>query len=139
MSATANLAHMCTGLRHVAIIAGLVAMAATPVPAEAGGDADHGRKLAESNCARCHVLPDVHNMGLDMAPSFKIMVTSKLTDWRRRFETFYDLRPHANFARIRELPQTLELAPVVHPFELTLKDLDDLMAFVDALAGKYRK
>jgi hypothetical protein len=33
----------------------------------------------------------------------------------------------------------VESAPVVHPFELTLKDLDDLMAFVDALAGKYRK
>lgn len=130
---------MGIGARHVAIMAGLLALAGATAPAVAGGNSEHGYKLAAADCARCHVLPGEHNMGLDMAPSFKIMVTSKLPDWRKRFKTFYDLRPHPNFARIRELPQTLESPPVVHPFELTLKDLDDLMAYVDELAAKYRK
>ena len=130
---------MVTGAQHVMIMAGLLAMAGSPMPAAAVGNAEHGRKLAETHCARCHVLPGEHNMGIGSTPSFKIMVASKLPDWRQRFENFYALRPHPNFVRIRELPQTLESVPVVHPFELTLKDLDDLMAFVDALASKYRK
>jgi len=114
-------------------------MAGGLAPAAAGGNAEHGRKLAETNCARCHVLPGKNNMGIGSTPSFKIMVASKLPDWRQRFESFYALRPHPNFARIRELPQTQESVPVVHPFELTLKDLDDFMAFVDALAAEYRR
>jgi len=114
-------------------------MVAAAAPVKAGGNAVHGRELAAANCARCHVLPGAHNMGLDMAPSFKAMVNLKVPDWRKRFRNFYDLRPHPNFVRIRELPQTQEAAPVVHPFELTLKDLDDLMAYVDQLAAKYRE
>jgi len=130
---------MGIGVRHVILVAGLLAMAGSPPTARAGGNAEHGQKLAATDCARCHVLPGEHNMGLDMSPSFKVMVTSKLADWRKRFKTFYNLRPHPNFARIRELPQTFESPPVVHPFELSLKDLDDLMAYVDELAAKYRK
>ena len=128
---------MTIGVRRTVMIAGILVVAGGPV--FAAGDAEHGRKLAQTDCARCHVLPGEDNMGIGMSPSFKAMVTLDIKDWRKRFKTFYDLRPHPNFVRIRELPQVQESVPVVHPFELTLKDLDDLMAFVDTLAAKYRK
>ena len=132
-----KLPHMVTGARHVMIMAGLLAMAGSPVPAVAGGNAEHGRKLAETHCARCHVLPGEHNMGIGSTPSFKIMVASKLPDWRQRFESFYALRPHPNFVRIRELPQTLESGAGGASFRAGAEGHRQLMAFVDTLAVKY--
>ena len=119
------------------MIAGMLVVAGGPV--FAAGDAGRGLKLAQTHCARCHVLPGEDNMGIGMSPSFKAMVSLDIKDWRKRFTTFYDRRPHPNFTRIRELPQVQQTVPVIVPFELTLKDLDDLMAFVDTLAAKYRK
>ena len=121
-----------------AMLAGAI-VAAIAGPGLAAGDAGHGRELVRQHCGRCHVLPGESNMGIGSTPSFKIMVMSKLPDWRQRFETFYALRPHPNFVRIRELPQTAEAPPVVKPFTLTLGDLDDIVAFVDKLAGEYRR
>ena len=114
-------------------------MAVIAGPALAAGDAGHGRELAREHCGRCHVLPGENNMGIGSTPSFKIMVMAKLPDWRERFERFYALRPHPNFVRIRELPQTVEAPPVVAPFELRLGDIEDILAFIDKLATEFRK
>jgi mono/diheme cytochrome c family protein len=126
---------MRAGPQLLAAMAGLLAASAPGLAADAG----HGGELARQHCGRCHVLPGESNFGIGSTPSFKIMVMSKLPDWRQRFENFYALRPHPNFVRIRELPQTMEAPPVVAPFTLTLGDIEDILAFVDQLAAEYRK
>jgi len=118
-------------------LAALIALALAASPTFAA-DAGHGQKLARQHCARCHVMPGMSNFGIGSTPSFKIMVTASFPDWRERFERFYVLPPHGNFARIRELPLIQPNPPIVAPFELTLKDLDDLMAYVDRLASELR-
>lgn len=77
-------------------------------------------------------------MGIGSTPSFKAMVTAEFADWRERFESFYALRPHPNFVRIRELPQVWQSQPIVVPVELTIADLDHLMAYIDELARQLR-
>lgn len=131
------------GPYRISVIA-LLGMLLAPAPLPAAGEdavdsAGRGLALAREHCARCHVLPGDGNMGIGSTPSFRIMVTSEVADWRERFETFYALRPHPNFVRIRELPWTVESPPVVVPFTLGLADLADLMAFVDRLAAEHRR
>jgi hypothetical protein len=126
--------------RSIAVLVlGLAAMAALGVCSALAASAEAGEALARTHCARCHVLPGEGNMGLGSTPSFRIMVTSPIADWRERFESFYALRPHPNFVRIRELPWTVESLPVAAPFTLSLADIADLMAYVDRLAAEHRK
>lgn len=113
---------------------------ALPAAAENdGGNADKGQELARLHCSRCHVVPEHNTMGIGSTPSFKAMVTSPAKDWRHKFEAFFALPPHGNFVRIREYRQVQLTPSAVAPIVIGLDDLDDLMAYVDRLAGKLRQ
>ncbi len=112
----------------------LVSLPATAQQADAG----RGRGLARLHCSRCHVMPDLRNMGIGSTPSFKIMVQSRAADWRDKFEAFFSLAPHPAFVTIKELRTERSGPAIAAPIVIGLRDLDDLMAYVDTLAGRYR-
>ncbi|MGI9482252.1 MAG: hypothetical protein ACR2OR_07840 [Hyphomicrobiales bacterium] len=101
-------------------------------------NAASGRDLARLHCSRCHVMPDLNNMGIGSTPSFKIMVLSKAEDWRAKFEAFFSLPPHPAFVTIKELRTQRQGPSPIAPVILSLRDVDDLMAYVDELAAEYR-
>ena len=101
--------------------------------------AGNGREIARQQCSRCHVIPELKNMGIGSTPSFKAMVQSKAEDWRDKFEAFYSLPPHPAFVTIQEL-RTERVGPAsIAPVIMSLREIDDLMAYVDELATTYRK
>ncbi|MCP5081517.1 MAG: cytochrome c [Alphaproteobacteria bacterium] len=102
-------------------------------------DAERGKQIASSHCARCHVIPGRNNMGIGSTPSFKIMVQSKSGDWRDKFEAFFSLAPHPAFVTIKELRTQRSGPAIAAPIVLSLREIDDLMAYVDILAAEYRK
>lgn len=101
--------------------------------------AERGMKIANFHCARCHVIPGRNNMGIGSTPSFKIMVKSESTDWRDKFEAFYSLAPHPAFVTIKELRTKRSGPAIAAPILLSFHEIDDLMAYVDALAEEHRK
>lgn len=78
-------------------------------------------------------------MGIGSTPSFKIMVKSESEDWRDKFEAFYALAPHPAFVTIQELRTERSGPAIAAPIILSFRELDDLMAYVDALAKEHRK
>ncbi len=118
----------------------VVTMLSVPTsPILAQDAATRGKQLARLQCARCHVLPSLRNMGIGSTPSFKIMVQSKAADWRDKFEAFFSLPPHPAFVTIKELRTERSGPPIVAPILMSLRDLDDLMAFIDELAEEFRE
>ena len=101
--------------------------------------AEQGEKIANLHCARCHVIPGRNNMGIGSTPSFKTMVKSKSSAWRDKFEAFFSLAPHPAFVTIQELRTERTGPAIAAPIILSLREIDDLMAYVDALATEYRK
>ncbi|QFS83951.1 hypothetical protein FIU97_14470 [Roseivivax sp. THAF40] len=95
------------------------------------GDVNSGASLSLSLCGRCHVVGEVNRMNsIGSTPSFGMLRT--LPDWSRRFEGFYALAPHPAFTQIEEV--TLPFDPMrpspIAPIEMTLDELDDILAFV---------
>lgn len=77
-------------------------------------------------------------MGIGSTPSFKAMVKSPADDWRDKFEAFYSLPPHPAFVTVKEL-RTERVGPAIAaPVIISLREIDDLMEYVDELASKYR-
>ena len=101
--------------------------------------AEQGEKIANLHCARCHVIPGRNNMGIGSTPSFKTMVTSKSAAWRDKFEAFFSLAPHPAFVTIKEMRTERSGPAIAAPIILSLREIDDLMAYVDALATEFRK
>jgi len=108
---------------------------AAPVAApEISGDADLGARLSLSHCGRCHVIGEVNRMnGLGSTPSFMVLRT--LGDWEDRFLQFYVLNPHGAFTQITDVtpPFDPERPSPIVPVEITLDDLDAIVAFVATL------
>ena len=102
-------------------------------------EAERGLKIASLHCSRCHVIPGRNNMGIGSTPSFKIMVKSKSDTWRDKFEAFYALAPHPAFVTIKELRTQRSTPAIAAPIVLSLREIDDLMAYVDTLAAEFRK
>ncbi len=98
-----------------------------------------GEKLAVEHCRRCHTIPGESNMSIGNSPSFKAMVTSPAGDWRYKFEVFYALRPHASFVRVMEFRSAPEYPLGIAPVAISLDDIPNLLAYVDALAADLRK
>lgn len=124
-------------------IAALLAIAISPAslaPARADEAAiERGDKISRQHCSRCHVIPGMRNMGIGSTPSFKTMVKSKSKEWRDKFEAFFSLRPHPAFVTIQELRTERRGPPIAAPIIMSLRDLDDLMAYVDKLAEEHRR
>lgn len=97
------------------------------------GDTARGEKLSLTHCGRCHVIGPQNRMnGLGSTPSFAVLRT--LPDWSDRFQQFYVLRPHGAFTQITGVttPFDPDRPPPLVPVEITLDDLEAILAFVSA-------
>lgn len=115
----------------VALYSSDVATAVVERKADLTGDARRGGTLSQTLCGRCHaVSPDRRLNGIGSTPSF--MVLRALPDWEDRFSVFYTLNPHPAFTQIADLtaPFDAERPSPIHPIDLTLDDLDDILAYV---------
>lgn len=95
------------------------------------GDAVEGEALAVRHCGRCHMVNEATRMSsIGSTPSFAVMRTFK--DWQERFEAFFVLRPHPAFTIIEDVTEPFDETrpPPIVPVEMTLEDLEALMAYV---------
>ncbi len=119
--------------RHARFLA--VVLVAWPLTGNAGEDADaieRGRKLAETHCARCHVIGDFNKFGgLGSTPSFQLL--AGLKDGMERFRTFYGRRPHPAFVRVPDVPKWSKAPAYAIEFTVTPESIEDILAFVDTI------
>ncbi|WP_170608245.1 hypothetical protein [Ruegeria arenilitoris] len=98
------------------------------------GDAALGQKLSLSLCGRCHVIGPQNRMnGLGSTPSFAVL--RSLPDWSERFEAFFALNPHPSFTQVKDItpPFAIDRPPPIHPVEMTIEDLEAILAFVSVM------
>lgn len=98
------------------------------------GDARRGEAVSLSHCGRCHVVNDKNRMNsIGSTPSFAVLRT--LADWEDRFQAFYVLNPHPAFTQITDVTAPFEATrpSPIHAVEMTLDDLDNIMAFVQSI------
>jgi mono/diheme cytochrome c family protein len=111
-----------------------LATEAEEVAPEFTGDAEAGHRIALAHCGRCHTVDASNRMkSLGSTPSFAVLRT--LPDWALRFTGFYLLNPHPAFTQIDGVTDPFDPGrpPPIAPLELTLDDLDAILAFVAVL------
>ncbi len=99
------------------------------------GNAVAGKVLSLLHCGRCHVVSQENRMkAIGSTPSFAVLRT--LPDWAPRFQTFYVLNPHPAFTQIAKItePFAVNRPPPIVPVEITLDDLEAIMAYVSGVA-----
>lgn len=99
------------------------------------GDAALGGELSVELCGRCHVVdPDERMNDIGSTPSF--FVLRAMRDWDQRFQTFYALNPHPAFTQVADItpPFPIDRPSPIKPVEMTLGDLEAILAYVSALA-----
>jgi mono/diheme cytochrome c family protein len=107
---------------------------ATPVSAQEG-DVAHGRDLARQHCARCHVIKNYNPYGgAGNSPTFDRLVT--WDDGIARMASFFQRPPHPVFVRMEGVAPNKNVPPTAATFELTLEDIEDLVAFAKKLRQK---
>ena len=115
-----------------AVFLGLALAGGAGAPASAG-DPVEGRRIAVAHCTRCHVVGDVNPYGsIGNSPSFWWMV-NKRANYKDRFGTFYARRPHPVFVRVEGVPRWSTGPAYAAEIEMTLTDVEDLLAFIDTL------
>ncbi len=98
------------------------------------GDAAKGEKLAVRHCGRCHIVNNATRMtSIGSTPSFAVM--RGFSDWQDRFEAFFSLNPHPSFTVIEGVTQPFSAnrPPPIVPLELTMNELDAILAFVSQI------
>lgn len=98
------------------------------------GDAKLGAQRSQEMCGRCHVVDPAKRMSsIDSSPSF--FALRSLPDWEDRFQAFYVLNPHPAFTQIEDVtpPFPADRPSPIVPVEMTLEDVDAILAFVAAL------
>ena len=85
--------------------------------AQAAGDAQEGRRVAETWCARCHVVGTAKPYGGIDTTSTLFLMSEQLDDYRQRVQTFKDRRPH----------KALDFD------EVSRDDLENLLAYIGTL------
>lgn len=99
------------------------------------GDVLSGEKASLTHCGRCHVVSDKNRMNsIGSTPSFAVLRT--LGDWQERFQAFYVLNPHPAFTQIAEVTPPFDPTrpPPIHALQMTLDDLENILAFVQGIA-----
>lgn len=95
------------------------------------GNATLGEELSLEMCGRCHVINDKNRMdGVGSTPSFAVL--RGLSNWDTRFATFHELNPHPSFTQIEDVTEPFDptLPPPIVPLNMTLDDLDAILAYV---------
>jgi hypothetical protein len=81
------------------------------------------------------VVSDKNRMNsIGSTPSFAVLRT--LRDWEDRFQAFYVLKPHPAFTQIEDVTEPFDPtrpSPIA-AVEMTLDDLENIMAFVQGIA-----
>lgn len=98
------------------------------------GDAVLGESLAERHCGRCHMVNEKTRMTtIGSTPSFALM--RGFADWSSRFEAFYSLNPHPSFTLVENVTEPFDETrpPPIAPLELSLKDIEAILAFVQTI------
>lgn len=98
------------------------------------GDVVSGEKLAVLHCGRCHMVNETTRLTtIGSTPSFAIM--RNFSDWRTRFEAFFSLNPHPSFTQVEGVTEPFDVSrpPSIVPLELTLDELDAILAFVSRI------
>jgi len=114
------------------LLAATVSISSLPNLAAEDGDAKAGREIAVTHCGRCHVVGDFNPYGgIDSTPSFQLL--ARRDDWRERFQTFFERRPHPVFVRVPGVPRWTDIPAHVAEFDVTPRNIEDLMAFVKTL------
>ncbi|MEM8656180.1 MAG: hypothetical protein AAGF36_15690 [Pseudomonadota bacterium] len=101
---------------------------------EMTGDATTGKEASWAKCGRCHVTERGRGgFGIGSTPSFFVM--RGFEDWQSRFAGFYVLKPHAAFTQLEGVtdPFPIDRPSPIAPIELTLDDLEAILAYVAAL------
>lgn len=99
------------------------------------GDALRGETASLTHCGRCHVISDKNRMNsIGSTPSFAVLRT--LRDWQDRFQAFYVLNPHPAFTQIAEVTPPFDPTrpSPIHAVQMTLDDLENILAFVQGIA-----
>ena len=99
------------------------------------GDAVAGKGLSLRHCGRCHVVSEENRMNaIGSTPSFAVL--RALPDWGARFQGFFALNPHPAFTQVAEITEPFadHLPPPNVPVEITLDDLEAIMAYVSGVA-----
>lgn len=94
-------------------------------------DTQDGERLSLVHCGRCHVVNKENRMNaIGSTPSFAVLRT--LPQWIKRFESFYVLKPHGAFTQVANVTPPFDPArpPPIVPLELTLEDIDAILAYV---------
>lgn len=95
------------------------------------GDAEQGRIVSVSKCGRCHAADEAGRMNdIGSTPSFFLL--RSLPDWQDRFSAFYALNPHPAFTQVKDVtpPFAIDLPPAIVPLEMTLDELEAILAYV---------
>lgn len=98
------------------------------------GNFSRGKELSTLHCGRCHVVTEDNRMNaIGSTPSFFVLRT--LADWDARFQSFYVLNPHPAFTQVAEVtePFPANRPPPIIPVEITLDDLEAILAYVSAI------
>lgn len=99
------------------------------------GDPVAGERISLTHCGRCHVVNEKNRLnGIGSTPSFAVLRAQD--DWGSRFEAFFALAPHPAFTQVEGVTAPFDEArpsPIV-PVEMTLDDLDAILAFVAELS-----
>lgn len=98
------------------------------------GDPVKGQDLSVIHCARCHAVNEATRINtIGSTPSFFALKAMK--DWDIRFQTFYILNPHPAFTQIEDVtfPFPIDRPSPIVPMEITLDELDAILAYVDSL------
>lgn len=98
------------------------------------GNAVEGLKLSSVHCGRCHVVSAANRMNaIGSTPSFHVL--RSLHDWDNRFRAFFALNPHPAFTQIADVtePFPINRPSPIAPVEMTMDDLDAIMAYVSTL------
>ena len=97
------------------------------------GDAARGKTLSLDLCGHCHVIgPENRLKAIGSSPSFMLM--RSFPDWRERFDTFYELRPHAPFTDVTGVTGTPAGSPSTRTIKMDRADVDAITAFVGGMA-----
>lgn len=101
------------------------------------GDVVLGEEIALRRCGRCHVISQKNRFGgIGSTPSFGAM--KNLPDWQQRFDAFWTLNPHPAFTQVEGITEPFDPqrpSPIA-PVELTLQELDALLAYVWSIKPK---
>lgn len=98
------------------------------------GNAAKGLEVSMAKCGRCHVVSAANRMNaIGSTPSFYAL--RGFRDWNERFESFFALNPHPSFTQVAEVtaPFPIDRPSPIIPVEITLADLDAILAYVNQL------